>query len=188
MKAGEDVVCALAGLGVGVYPSPGVLSGCEKFVCHLFNSGFTSAKALRWQMFKQLKGNQGVEKLLPTRGCITEHILRAHLQANIWLQDLLAIPILLDPVTLGWRQLEDGRYVPVVSKVPAAPEAVVELVKCSCVASKCRGRCSCRAHNLACTELCKCEATEDTCNNIALDDEDSSNNSSNDEENEDLDD
>ena len=33
MKADEDVICALAGLGVGVYPSPGVLSGCEKFWC-----------------------------------------------------------------------------------------------------------------------------------------------------------
>ena len=122
MKACEDVICALAGLGVGVYPglgvgvypglgvgvypSPGVLSGCEKFLCQLFSSGFTSAKALRWHMFKQLKGNQGVEKLLPTQGCITEHILRAHLQANIWLQDLVARPTLLDPVTMGWQQLE----------------------------------------------------------------------------------
>ena len=33
MKAGEDVICALTGLGVGVYPSSGVLSGCEKFLC-----------------------------------------------------------------------------------------------------------------------------------------------------------
>ena len=161
MKADEDVICALAGLGVGVYPSPGVLSGCEKFLCQLFNSGFTSAKALRWHMFKKLKGHQGVEKLLPTQGCIIEHILRAHLQASVWLQDLVARPIILDPVTLGWQQLEDGHYVPVVSIVPAAPEAVVELVKCSCVASKCSGRCSCKAHNLACTELCKCEGAED---------------------------
>eukprot|EP00918_Siedleckia_nematoides_P094097 GHVU01206553.1.p1 GENE.GHVU01206553.1~~GHVU01206553.1.p1 ORF type:complete len:294 (+),score=30.02 GHVU01206553.1:592-1473(+) len=183
MKADEDVICALAGLGVGVYPSPGVFSGFERFMCHLFNSGFASAKVLRWHMFKQLKGNQGVEKLLSTQGCITEHIFHAHLQANIWLQDVVAVPILLAPLTLGWRQLEDGRYVPVVSKVPAAPEAVVELVKCACVASKCSGRCSCKAHTLACTELCKCEGAEDTCTNVALDE-----NSSDDEENYDMDD
>ena len=41
-----------------------MLSGCEKVLCQLFNSGFTSAKALRWHMFKKLKGHQGVEKLL----------------------------------------------------------------------------------------------------------------------------
>src|SRR5260221_9825839 len=138
-------------------------------------------------MFKQLKGKQGIDKLVPTQGCITEHILRAHLQANIWMQDLVAVPNLPDPVTLGWRQLEDGHYVPVISKVPLVPEAVVELVKCSCVASKCRGRCSCKAHNLPCTVLCKCEGTEDTCNNIAID-HNSSENSSDDEESEDFDD
>ena len=41
----------------------------------------------------------------------------------------------------------------------------------------------CKAHNLAYTELCKCEGAEDTCNNVAIDP-----NSSDDEENEDLDD
>ena len=54
-------------------------------------------------MFKQLKCNQGVEKLFPTQGCITEHILGAQLQANIWLQNLVARSILLDLVTRGWR-------------------------------------------------------------------------------------
>ena len=56
MKADGDVICALAGLSAGVYPSPVVVSGCKKFLCQLFNSGFTSAKALRWHMFKKLKG------------------------------------------------------------------------------------------------------------------------------------
>ena len=78
MKASEDVICALTGLGVGVYPSPLVLSGCEKFLCQLFNnSEFSSAKALRLYMFKQLKGNQNVEKLFSIPGCITEHIIIA---------------------------------------------------------------------------------------------------------------
>ena len=82
-------------------------------------------------MFKQLK--------------VWRSYFRAHLQANIWLQDLVARPTLLDP---GWQQLGDGHYVPVVSKVPAVPEAAVELVNCSCVASKCSGWCSCKEHNL----------------------------------------
>ena len=179
MKADENVICALAELGVGVYPSPaGVLSGCEKFLCQLFTSRFTSAKALRWHVIKKLKGYQDVEKLLPTQGCSTEHTLCAHLQAIVWLQDLVARPNILDPVTLG---LEDGHYVLVVSNVPAAPEAVVELVKCSGVTRKCSGWCSCKAHNLACTELCKCKGPEDTCNDVAI-----SQNPSDDEENEDF--
>ena len=61
MKADDNITTALAGLGVGVYPSPTVLSGCEKFFCQQFNSAFVSAKSLRWHMFKQLRGRQGVE-------------------------------------------------------------------------------------------------------------------------------
>ena len=40
MKAGGDVICAL---------TPGVLSGCEKFLCQQLSkkSGFSSADALR---------------------------------------------------------------------------------------------------------------------------------------------
>jgi len=97
MKA-EEVIRALAGLGEGVYLSPEAFSGCEKFLHQLFHSKFTSAKALRWHMFKKVKSNQGVEKLFSTQGCVTGHILHAHLQANVWLQDLVA---LLDPTTLG---------------------------------------------------------------------------------------
>ena len=173
LKAGDDVVNALSELGVGVYPAPDVLAGCEKFLCQLFKPGSESAKELRWLMFKQLKGNQGVEKLFPTKGAITEHILRAHLQANIWMQDVVAAPILLDPVSLGWKLLENGSLVPEISKVPPAPEAVVELVKCSCVVSKCSRSCSCKKKkeksNLPCTELCKCEGAESSCNNVETD-------------------
>ena len=35
MKAGEDIICALTGLGVGVYPSPCVLSGYGIEVVHV---------------------------------------------------------------------------------------------------------------------------------------------------------
>ena len=40
LKADDEVITALAGLGVGVYPSPTVISGCEKIFCQQFNSAF----------------------------------------------------------------------------------------------------------------------------------------------------
>ena len=61
-------------------------------------------------------------------------------------------------------------------------------MKCSCVASKCSGLYSCKAHNLACTELCKCERAEDTCNNVAISQSPSDDFENDDFENEDLDD
>lgn len=57
LRAGVDVTSAIAGLGVGAQPSDSVVSGCEEFVCQLFNSNIATAKALRWHMFKQLKSN-----------------------------------------------------------------------------------------------------------------------------------
>ena len=107
-----------------------------------------------------------MEKLFPTPGAIRQQILRAHYQARIWAQDTIAKPTALDATGLGWQEDSDGKYIPIVSDEPPAPEAVVELVKCSCVASKCRGICSCKANSMTCTELCKCEASEGTCTNF----------------------
>ena len=166
LKAPDNVISALTHLGIGSYPSDQVLCGCEQFLCQLFKPNAMTAKQARWLMFKQLKPNQGVEKIFPTQGAILQHILRAHYQANVWAQDTVPEPVVLNPVDLGWQEVEDGRYAPTVSHTPPAPEAVVELVKCGCVASRCSGRCSCKSHNLACTELCKCEATETSCMNM----------------------
>jgi hypothetical protein len=182
LKASEDVTSALTGLGIGPMQSNTVLSGCLKFLCQLFNANFTTANALRWHMFRQLKVNQGVEKLPPTEGAMIEHILHAHLQANVWVQDLRRKPNLLDPTTLGWSQEEDGSRLPIVSKVPPAPEAVVELVRCGCGVSKCSGTCSCKSNSLPCTDLCGYRADDEKCNYKNADQE----NNDADEENEDL--
>ena len=103
---------------------------------------------------KSSKYYQGVDKLPPTSGALNQHILRAHLQARIWSQDLVIHPQIPDPCQLGWFE-EDGRLRPVLSHKQAAPEAVVELVKCSCSRSACsRNTCKCKANNLHCTEIC----------------------------------
>ena len=87
-------------------------------------------------MFKKLKGLQGGQA-----SSNSAYIACTPIQTGVLLQDLV-----LDQ--LYWIQLLlDGE----------TPEAVVELVKYSYVASKCSGRCSCKAHYLACTELCKCQ-------------------------------
>ena len=127
-----------------------------------------TASSLRWQRFKKLPKNQGVDKLPPTSGAMQQHILRTHLQARIWCQDIAVHPVIPDPCQLGWFN-EEGKLRPVLSHKQAAPEAVVELVKCSCVISACSSRnCTCRSHGLQCTELCSCDGEEGTCNNVVL--------------------
>ena len=87
--------------------------------------------------------------------------------------DLVLHPTTPDPLTLGWRT-ESDRLLPVLSKEPPAPDAVLQLVRCNCGSSSsrvqsssktCSCRCSCRSNSLVCTELCNCEADEDECQN-----------------------
>ena len=103
MEADDDVINALCRFGVGPHPSPDVLDVRNSCV----SSDYETAKALRWNMFKTLKPNHGVEKLCPISGAVTEHILRAHWQANVWAQDTVPDPKILD--ALGWRQIDDGQ-------------------------------------------------------------------------------
>ena len=119
---------------------------------------------------QNMKPEQGVDKLPPTQGTWKQHIQRTHLQANTWAQDLEEKHVIPDPLTLGlgWKE-EGGRLLPVLPSESAAPYCVLELVKCACGATKpsapmkCTSRCSCKRHNLACTELCQCGGEEDVC-------------------------
>jgi hypothetical protein len=168
LKASPAILIALAGLGEGDEPSEEVLRGCEEFLCSLFCPGrvhIGQAKMLRWFLFKQLKDEQGVDKLPPTQGAWIEHIRRAHVQANIWHQDMVLNSTCLNPLILGWRKL-DNKLLTVLSQVPPAPVSVLQLVRCNCEKSKCSRRCSCRGNNVVCTELCKCGGEGDSCMNI----------------------
>ena len=170
--AEDNVICALTELGKGQEPTPQVLTGCEDFICKLFNAkdvSYTEAKELRWNAFRTLNVNQGVEKLPPTQGAMVEHIRRAHLQCHVWQEVLVPKPCRLDPTKLGWYRESTSELKPILSKMPPAPESVTELVRCGCSKSLCNARCSCKQNNLECTELCKCEANPESCMNTQQD-------------------
>ena len=133
-----------------MYPSVKVLCGYEQF---LFSTLLSTEAKLGMKLF-------------PSLGVIIRHILHAHYQTNIWAQDTVAEPTMLAPVGLEWHEDDDGTYIPTVSDVSIAPEAVAELVKCSSAVSKCRVRQSCKVHILTCIKLCKCKAAEQTCTNF----------------------
>ena len=59
-------------------------------------------------LFKQLRGEQGVDILPPTQGACIEHMRRAHVQANIWHQDMVLKSTCLDPLTLGPRYIDQN--------------------------------------------------------------------------------
>ena len=121
-------------------PTEDVHRGCEKYICDLFTNKLaqcSKGKELQWLLYRQLKASQGIEKLPPTKGAIHQHVLRAHHQCHIWKQTLLPNPVILDPLTLGWKKGTDG-FEAVLSVDTPAPDNPFKLIRCDCKSSNCR--------------------------------------------------
>ena len=156
LEANAEIVLALASLGrSNDFPSDEVMKHLERFVCILYGSSkIRSIQELRWLLYshKQAEG----ENLPPTLGAFIEHIKRAHYMALIWNRNLCSFQRLPSPEGYGWKYDEQTRmYEPIMTQIPPAPIAVIDLVKCNCEKG-CKGRCSCYKNELPCTEVCGC--------------------------------
>lgn len=146
-------------------PSAEVMAALEEFVCQLYQpeTTCTDVAQLRWKIFKKSMAES--EKLPPTKASLKYHIYRAHYQAMIWGNAHVANPQLPSPEAYGWK-LTDNQFHAVTTDLPPAPIALIQLVRCGCGAGMCKARnCSCRKADMVCTEMCSCEAAEDTCMN-----------------------
>ena len=62
--------------------------------------------------------------------------------------------------------MENNEWLPVMTRLPPAPEAVIHLVKCGCVKQRCEtNHCQCRKAGLNCTDLCRCSDNGEKCEN-----------------------
>lgn len=164
-KASTTIVEAFRQLGKSSKPSRDTVTALEEFVCQLYSPGTKMKEVgkLRWHLFK--KAQAEAERLPPTAAVLELHILRAHYQAMVWYHDNEPHPNLPSPTEYGWS-LENNKYVPVVTSLKPAPEAVIELVRCGCRKTQCiNARCSCRKANMVCTEMCACETFDEICQN-----------------------
>ena len=76
------------------------------------------------------------ERLLPAQGALHEAILRVNYQVMVWNNDKVPNPELLSPENYGWERNED-EWLPAMTQLPPAPEAITQLVKCSCARERC---------------------------------------------------
>ena len=112
------------------------------------------AKNVGWHLFKQLKPDQGVDKLPTTRIVWLEHIRRAHVQLSVLSRDLIVTSVVPDFVTLRC-QMQYVKIRPLLTKETPAPGAVLQLIRCNCwstnieTTSKCSRRCSCKRYLLS---------------------------------------
>ena len=163
-NAKDEIIDAFVSMGSGNELAAEAIAGIEVFVCNLYDTTTVSSSIgdVRWKLFtkKQAEG----ENLPPTKGSLEQSMLRSHYISLIWRSATIPSPNLPNIADYGWK-VSDGIYVPIMTNMPPAPEAVIQLIKCMCTATKCTRYCSCRRNNLACTEICKCNADEKNCDN-----------------------
>ena len=188
MEADREIINALSGLGgASAIPSDDIMASIEKFVCQLYlpKTEMCSVKELRWWLFRKKQAQS--ERLPPTQAALKQAILRAHYQLLVWNNDVVANPSLPSPENFGWT-LEGNQWIPIMTKLPPAPQAIIHLVKCKCAKERCStNRCQCRKNGLNCTDLCGCSDGGESCENVN-DGEDNDSGDDNEEDDDDDDD
>ena len=118
---------------VGLHP----FSGCDSQAT-LFKSGRCSERDLP-----------------PNQDSLHIHIQRASNLAAVHRRSLECYPDIPPPINHGWKMAGELYEVDWMS-LPPAPEAILELVHCSCKKKTVRGKRTCKVYELPCTNLCKC--------------------------------
>ena len=172
-KADAEVQRALGKLGTIEQIQESDYAALEQFTCQIYAPGtrLTRIKDLRWFLFgkRQFTG----EKLPPTKTALVQMIDRSNYVALIWKQCVVASHALPDPKRHGWYQ-DGAQLVPTPTTALPALQSILELVKCRCKGNCTSRTCSCRKHDLRCTDVCSlCNKTCENRNlNVMTEDDD----------------
>ena len=184
LKADDDMVDAFAMLCKDAELSEDLYTTLARFVCSGYcpsGVNISSIPELRWHLFcKNMAEN---DKLPPTVGALRQHIMRVHIQAYVWGQAAISQQTFLDPLKNGFHKDTSGQLKPTTTDILPAPKAIIEMIRCQCKTECSSQRCSCRAKNLTCTDLCMCSTSceNDEDSNIERHDHDSDDDDGNDE-------
>lgn len=91
------------------------------------------------------------EALPPTSDAATQHVLRAYLQYHDW---LLLGSMTLPPIEFGWKLDSNGKYCPITTLGPVAPQELLKLTACNCKKDCSTKQCSCRSLGVKCFAAC----------------------------------
>jgi len=127
----------------------------EKLMMMLYNvKQFKSLNKARYFRLKQMIAHKSLSSttklstLPPTSSSAKMHSFRVFLQVQSWYGNDL------DPLHFGW-ELRAGNLFPIGSDRSAAPERLLNIIYCNCVAGcKQNSACRCRKANEACTAMC----------------------------------
>ncbi len=129
-----------------------IISSREKAVALFYTKKVMPIDDLRYEIFskKVACGSKAVESknLPPTSSALAFHSLRVFYQVHEWIGQHN-----LNPLEYGWKQ-EGTQCLPVMTSLPAAPDALLKVIKCNCKSGCKTSICSCKKYGLECTGVC----------------------------------
>ena len=102
MEADDEITDCLSQLGrKASIPSDDTMALIKKLVCQLYlpKTEISSVSEVRWWLFRKKQAQS--ERLPPTQAALRQAILRAHHQALVWNNDVVANPTLPSPENDG---------------------------------------------------------------------------------------
>lgn len=132
----------------------------EKITCLLYaaKSGTEKVNELRYHMFCAKKGEIESHQLPPCIDSLRKHAQRANYQAAIWRRCLRQDPETPSPVGKGWKMEKVDENVKLVvdwMDGQPAPQAVLDLLACTCPRICKLPKCPCMVNGMRCTDMCK---------------------------------
>ena len=147
-------------LGTNYDLEKNTIASLEKFVCKFFlqKTKLSDVGEVRKLLFRMQQSHS--ESLPPTKAALIPAILRAHYQCIVW-KDLNIRPNYPPPEKYGWVN-KNNVYEEIMTTLPPAPDALINLIQCKCKKSQCSNLlCSCKKAKLKCTDLCGCSMQND---------------------------
>jgi len=154
------------------------IDGGRKFVASLydpkgkFKDSHCDLNKLRVKLATARSVN--LVRLPPCEASFTQHIIRAMLQTNVWMNSHIAKPVIRSPLGFGWEECRNT-LLPVLFEGPMSSDFLQDLV-CTCKGkTSCSTNCVCNQQHLACTPICACEGSDRCKNSLtqeAISDED----------------
>ena len=139
--------------------SPDLMDKLEAFTCLLYapKASAVNVNDLTYQLFCAKKGEIESRQLPPCRECLVKSAQRANYQAAKW-RCLEQDPRTPSLVGRGWKLgREEGIEQLIVHWMEGqpAPEALVNLLACSCPRMCELPKCACLSNGLGCTDMCR---------------------------------
>jgi len=161
----DPIIRCLASFGLSGIDEQWENDVLEKFVVQVYSYNsfkYPSVAKLRYFLFRT-KGSEG-DKLPPTKAALLQHNKRARTFATIALSYSDPSPTQPELIGNGWVLINGVRVSHMTELLPA-PSEILELVKCGCKTGCVKNTCTCRRHNMVCTDICQCNINELQCQN-----------------------